>query len=209
MEETKKIVKCLFDLNCSEKLLIEDLLQLNSLNHNEENLNQLIQIWNKIIDESLKNRQDMAININRTVTEPLKKIQIAFNEFKSAIKRYEQLSVNCNRYSQKLLEYQRCDRTSNVIVKQKRTENMLKQAQTDLETIKKTLERELSMFLQKRIEYFQPSLAAFICSGILYSGNNFSAMNQSELIFSNSKTERLEKQNELFKEIDNLSIISS
>lgn len=189
--------------------MIENLLSINSLNHNEENLNQLIEIWNKIMNESLKNRQDMAININRTMTEPLKKIQIAFNEFKSAIKRYEQLIVNCNRHSQKLQEYQRCDRTSNVIVKQKRSETMLKQAQTDLDTIKKTLERELSMFLQKRIEYFQPSLAAFICSGILYSGNNFSTINESELTFPNSKTELLSKQNQLFKDIDNLSIISS
>ncbi|OTF70066.1 hypothetical protein BLA29_003632 [Euroglyphus maynei] len=159
----------------------------------------------------MENRQDLAISMNHVVAEPLKKFQIAFQEMKSAIKRYEQLMNDCNKFNQKLLELKRCDRTSNVIVKQKRYETLLKQSQMDCESLRQTLERELPLFLEKRIDYFQPSFASFICSHILYSGLNLSAIDQSNMDFieHSNDSDQQQQQQQLFNTINNLSIISS
>ncbi|KAH7642626.1 bridging integrator 3 [Dermatophagoides farinae] len=203
-DDIKKIIKCLYDLNSIEKKFIDN---LSSLNREDEKFTQLIQCWNELLQKSLENRQDLAISINHTVGEPMKKFQIAFHEMKSAIKRYEQLTNECNKCSQKLQELKRLDRTSNVIVKQNRYEALLKQSEKDRKSLRQTLERELPLFLEKRIDYFQPSFAAFICSGILYSGLNLSTIDQSnhELFIGPTDSE----QQQLFNTINNLSIISS
>nr|XP_027202340.1 RVS161-like protein RVS162 [Dermatophagoides pteronyssinus] len=202
----KDLIKSLSALNTIEKKCIDN---LSSLNREDEKLIQLLQCWNELIDKSMKNRQDLAICISHTVAEPMKKFQIAFQEIKSAIKRYEQLMNDCNKYNQKLLALKRHDRTSDVIVKQNRFETLLKRTQMDCESLRQTLERELPIFLEKRVEYFQPSFASFICSHILFAGLNLSAIDQSNMDFyDQNESDQQEKQQQLFNTINNLSIIS-
>ncbi|UXI20194.1 bromodomain-containing protein 8 [Sarcoptes scabiei] len=140
----------------------------------------------------------------------MKKIQIAFQEIKSAIKQFEQLLIDCNRCRQKLLEFQRSDRTSAMIVKQNRYEIQMKQIQSDLQHLRTILSKQLPLFIAKRIDYFQPSLAAFICSGILHSSNNIDSLSRSKLDLNiNQLSNRLDQQERLFHSLNNLSIVNS
>jgi len=128
----------------------------------------------------------------------------------SAIKRYEQLTSDHEKYSEKVKKYKECDRTSTVIIKFNEYQSKLAQSQSDLNTLRSVLERELPMFIQKRIDYLQPSLAAFISSEILYSGNNLNALDELKQVSDElSDAERTDKQNKLFDAIDNLSIVTS
>lgn len=209
-DEFKKLTKCLFDINCAEKRLVEELSSsTTATSSDDDRLKQLIARWNELVSELTKNRQDLASNMHHTVIEPQKKFDIAFREMKNAVKRYEELTGDCARYQQKLTEYQRADRTSNTIVKVNKYESLLSKAQNDCNVLRTCLERELPVFLNKRIDYFQPSLSAFICSGILTSGNNLSALKELELVNRESSDTDLEQQNsQLFESIKNLSIVS-
>lgn len=207
-KELKKLCDCLNELNCNEKQLLEE---LNSATISEfEKFNQVIDKWSRFINEVSKNREDLSTIISRTSVDPLKKFQIAFNEMKSAIKRYEQLISDATRFSQKVSKYKDLERTSNVIIKLNDYQSKLAQTQSDLNVLKSLLEQELPMLLQKRVDYFQPSLAAFISAEILYSGNNLTALNELQQITDDlSDSERTNRQSKLFDSIDSLSIVTS
>lgn len=207
-KELKKLTDCLCELNTIEKQLLEE---LNSTTINEvEKFNLFIDKFSHFINELSKNREDLSTIITRTFIEPLKKFQNALNEMKNAIKRYEQLIIENNKLIQKVAKYKDMERTSSVIVKLNDYQSKLTQNQSDVKTLKNLLEQELPMLLQRRIDYLQPSLAAFISSEILYSGNNLSALKEMEQVSSQlTDTERSEMQNKLFDSIDSLSIVTS
>lgn len=207
-KEFKKLTDCLNDLNYSEKQLLQDLNSMTT--HSIERLNLIVDKWSTFSNQIAKNREDLATIINRTSIEPLKKFQNGFNEMRSAIKRYEQLTADFNKYTQKVAKYKDSERTSTVIIKLNDYQSRLAQAQSDLNTLRAVLERELPMFLLKRSDYFQPSLVAFISSEILFSGNNLNALKELQPIGDEvSEVERQERQNKLFDSIDSLSIVNS
>ena len=126
------------------------------------------------------------------------------------VKRHEQLICDNNKYAQKVAKYKDAERTSTNIIKINDYQSKLAQAQSDLNMLRSVLERELPLFLEKRVDYFQPSLAAFISSQILYSSNRLSALEQFQEVNDQlTDAERQENQSKLFDSIDSLSIVTS
>lgn len=159
-KELKRLIDCLNELSAHEKTLLEE---LNSIGlHDNDRFALAIDKWGTFINEVSKNREDLWTIINRTSVEPLKKHATAYSEMKSAIKRMETLIADQKRFQGKVAKYKDADRTSTNLIKLNDHQSRLAQTTSDLNTLKEVLERELPAFIQRRIDYTQPSLAAYI-----------------------------------------------
>lgn len=205
-----KLNRELHELNQAERHLANDLstASVTTLGANFEQLDQLLIRWEVAVETIIKNREDLLKSLNRTVIEPLKEFRIAFAEMKSAIKRYEQLCTDVNRYTAKVAKYSQVERTSTNIMKLNEYESRLRESQQDRDGMKTRLEQELPTFLRKKLEYFQPSLAAFICAHILHSGNNLDAFKELTDHLATSAVDNQDKLDTLFASIDQLSIVT-
>lgn len=74
----------------------------------------------------------------------------------------ETLIADQKRFQGKVAKYKDADRTSTNLIKLNDHQSRLAQTTSDLNTLKEVLERELPAFIQRRIDYTQPSLAAYI-----------------------------------------------
>lgn len=207
-KELKRLVDCLNDLSAQEKVLLEE-LNCATL-HDAERFAQAIDKWSTFLNDVGKNREDLWTIVGRTAVEPLKRQAIAFAEMRSAIKRMETLTAEKSRHQAKVAKYQGADRTSTNLIKLNDHQSRLAQTTSDLNTLREVLERELPLFLQRRIDYMQPSLAAYISSEILYSGSNLNACAELNALSDQlTESERAERQRQLLDSIDGLSIVAS
>lgn len=140
----------------------------------------------------------------------MNKFQIILNELKNAIKRYEQLISDGQKLTQKVQKYKSSERTASNLLKLNQYEKSLEEVQKDCSHLSQLLQRELPMFMQRKVEYFQPSLTAFISSQVYYCQKISSLIDENNLIcVEHSQENRKDNQMNLFKSIDSLSIVNS
>jgi hypothetical protein len=178
----------------------------------EEELRSVVEEWHTFTCESNKNGEDFATNIHKTVLEPLKRLQMAFHEMKASIKRYEQLKSDCFKYRNKEEKYSNKEKTSNNLVKLKNIRESLATAQQDFQIESQLLNREIPLFIERRIDYFQPSLAALIRSEAQYWGNNVTSFNDHNSMILDLNNYKLndysQKQSQRLATISSLSIVA-
>lgn len=177
-----------------------------------EELRKIVEDWHTFGCESKKNGEDLVINIQKTVIDPLKQFQGAFAEMKNALKRKEQLQNDCLKYNQKVQKYSDKEKTSNNLVKLEAAKNSLGLAQEEYQVQQDVLARELPLFIESRIDYFQPSLAAFIRSETQYWGDNVQSFNDHNSTiaatnFTSADITRLQQQR--LNSINTLSIVTN
>jgi len=178
----------------------------------EEQLRSVVEEWHTFTCETNQNGEDFATNIHKTVLDPLKRLQNAFHEIKTSIKRYEQLKTDCLKYKNKVQKYSDKEKTSHNILKLKNATELLANAQQDYELETQLLNKEIPLFIDRRIDYFQPSLAALIRSEALYWGNNVTSFNDHNSMILNQNDFKLndynQKQSQRLATINALSIVA-
>lgn len=209
--EFKKLTDRLHDINFSEKRMVDDLSSSTAIvNNNPDEVHLVIDKWKQMATNNGANRKDVITITNKTIIDPLQKYHIALNEVKNVIKKYEQLLIDSQRYAQKVTKYKACERTSTNLLKLNEYEQLLENARKDSNHLRLLLEKELPLFYQKRIEYFQPSLISFIGSQIYYFQKCFALIEDFNLVERDYSEKALQdSQTDALKAIDSLSIVST
>jgi hypothetical protein len=121
------------------------------------------QLCNSVRDLSSVNQQ--------TFLEPLKKYVGTFSSAESAFQRREQIVQEWRNIAAKVRKFEERERTASNIVKLEREKKSLEVVGKELATCHAFLLSELTQFLEKRIDYFRPTLQALLRSQLEYYGN--------------------------------------
>ena len=179
----------------------------------EDQLRSVVEEWHTFTIESIKNGDEFATSIHKTITEPLKRWQNAFNEIKASIKRYEQLKSDLVKYNIKKQKYSEREKTSNNILKLKNVTESLANAQSQYHSETQILNKEIPLFIDRRIDYFQPSLAALIRSEAQYWGSSVTSFSDhNSMIRENNEfraNDYCERQSRRLADINSLSIVAN
>jgi hypothetical protein len=103
--------------------------------------------------------------------EPLKKYGGTFSGVESAFQRREQLFQEWRNIAGKVRKLEERERTASNYVKLEREKRSLEVAGKELAACHVFLLSELTQFLEKRIDYFRPTLQALLRSQLEYYGN--------------------------------------
>lgn len=115
--------------------------------------------------------RDLSSVNQRTFLEPLKKYGTTFSSVDSAFQRREQLVQEWRNLTAKVRKLEERERTASNVVKLEREKKSLEVAGRELATYHTFLLSELTQFLEKRIDYFHPTLQALVRSQLEYYGN--------------------------------------
>lgn len=107
----------------------------------------------------------------QTYLEPLKKYAGTFNSADSAFQRREQIVQEWRNLAAKVRKLEERERTASNVVKLEREKRALEVTGKELATCHSALLSELTQFLEKRIEYFRPTLQALVRSQLEHYGN--------------------------------------
>ena len=211
-EESKRLRDCILAVNQYESKMTTDLSN-SVLCQEEEQLRSVVEEWHTFTIESIKNGEEFATTIQKTIREPLKRWQNAFNEIKAAIKRYEQLKCDLIKYNNKKQKYSEKEKTSNNILKLKNATESLANTQNDYHLMTQTLNKEIPLFIERRIDYFQPSLAALIRAEAQYWGSNVTSFSDHNSMLKNNTDFKLndysQRQSQRLTTINGLSIVAN
>lgn len=210
-KEAKKLCDEILSTNRFENKMTSDLSNCVSCQENE-NLRNIVQDWHTINRETFKNNEDFVYNIQKTLIEPLKQLQNCYGDIRAEVKKYEQIQQDCNKYCQKVQKYSEKEKTSQNLVKLIEAKKNLSSAEEDLKTQLSILQREIPLFTELRVDFFQPCLASLIRSEALFWGDNVKAFaNQSCTDESQTKfnlTQYSKDQRDRLSQISSLSIVA-
>lgn len=103
--------------------------------------------------------------------EPLKKYAGTFSSVDSAFQRREHIVQEWRNLAAKVRKLEERERTASNVVKLGREMKALEVTGKELATYHASLLSELTQFLEKRIDYFRPTLQALVRSQLEYYGN--------------------------------------
>ncbi|CAG2170399.1 unnamed protein product [Oppiella nova] len=211
-KETKRLNDCILAVNRFESKMTTDLSN-SVLCQEDQHLRSVVEEWHTFTIESIKNGEEFATTIHKTAIEPLKRWKMAFNEIRNGIKRYEQIKCDLNKYNHKKQKYSEKEKTSHNILKLKNVEEELKNTQQEYNIETQVLNRDIPLFIESRIDYFQPSLAALIRSEAQYWGSNVTSFNEHNSMITDKKdfatNEYCRRQSQRLDQINRLSIVSN
>ena len=211
-KESKRLSDCILAVNRYESKMTTDLSN-SVLCQEEEQLRSVVEEWHTFTIESIKNGEEFATTIHQTVVEPLKRWQNGFNEIRAALKRYEQLKSDLIKYNNKRQKYSEREKTSHNILKLKNATESLQNTQNDYHLATQTLNKDIPLFIDRRIDYFQPSLAALIRSEAQYWGSNVTSFSDHNSMIKDKTDFRAheysQRQSHRLNEINGLSIVAN
>jgi len=211
-KECKRLTDGILSVNRFESKMTTDLSN-SVLCQEDPHLRSVVEEWHTFTVESINNGEQFATIIRKTVTEPLKTWQKAFNEVKDCVKRYEQLRSNLAKYNQKKHKYTEKEKTSHNILKLKNISEDVTNTQQEYNIETQVLNRDIPLFIDSRVDYFQPSLAALIRSEAQYWGSNVTSFNDHNSMITDRNDFKTNdycvRQSQRLDQINRLSIVSN
>ncbi|CAG2119736.1 unnamed protein product [Medioppia subpectinata] len=211
-KECKRLNDCILSVNRFESKMTTDLSN-SVLCQEDSQLRQVVEEWHTFTIESIKNGEELATIMRKTVIEPLKTWQMAFIEMRAAIKKYEQMRCDLQKLNQKKQKYTEKEKTSQNIVKLMNITEKLSNTQQDYNIETQVLNRDIPLFIESRVDYFQPSLAALIRSETQYWGSNVTSFKEHNSMINDKNdfttADYCKRQSQRLDQINKLSIVSN
>lgn len=162
-----------------------------------------------------KNVQEMTSLCHKTFIEPLKKFRNEFVTIAAALTKREDLVTTWKYLYNRVKKLQeKKDRTASHIAKLERERRAEEAASKELKTVHAQLLTELPAFLEKRLEYINPSIHAVIMIQLNYYGHTTQLYTQlmpvrysSEFTFNSTVTEE-EYQQVVSSELNRLRALA-
>lgn len=169
-KEMKKYIGALVNLDRADQRLSTN-LSSSGLVQNNDDYRRIVEEYFSVAMQVGKNIQEMTSLCHKTFIEPLKKLRNQFAAIAAAIAKREEL-VATWKYSYNRVKklQEKKDRTASHIAKLERERRTEETAAKDLKTIHAQLLTELPTFLEKRLEYINPSIYAMITIQLNYYG---------------------------------------
>jgi len=168
-KEVKKYEDCLSSLQKLETKMASDLTNC-TLVHEKEELRKLAEDYSSVVYQMGHATDDLAQLSQKTVVDPMKKLNGEFASIQSAIKKRDQSLAECQRCQQKYEKMQKLERTGSNIVKTEQAKRSFQMSKEDFDRQNRLLLLEMPQFYAKRVDYFQPCLQALIRSQVDYYG---------------------------------------
>ena len=170
-KEMKKYTDAVANLDRADQRLTINLTTCG-LAHLSDDFRKIVEDYHSVTTQIGKTVQEMAALCQKTFIEPLKKLRDEFALIAAAISKREELVVAWKYSHNRVKKLQeKKDRTASHIVKLERERRSEEAAGKDLKTVHAQLLVELPMFLEKRLEYIQPSVHALIMIQLDYYGS--------------------------------------
>lgn len=175
-ENTKKVYKeiktteeCLLELHKAEDKLASDLSNSQICQEDEE-LKAMCNQYGDAVYQMGHRTEDLVDLSQRTVVEPLKKLSGEFAQIQNAVKRRDLTLAETQRAQSKFEKQEKLEKTGQNIVKTEQLRKGFQSAKDDFEKQNRLLIMELPELYERRVDYFQPSLQALVCSQVDYFG---------------------------------------
>ncbi|VDI46304.1 bridging integrator 3 [Mytilus galloprovincialis] len=149
----------------SEHKITQDLLSCQ-LCQSEPEFYKQIEEWNKTVEKQAQSTRELNGTVQKTVVEPVKKLNGVYPSIDIAIKKREQSLQEYMKSQAKLEKYQERERTGQNIVKLETSKKSLISAKEDFTSQNNALKEDIPKFIDMRTEYIQPSLESLIKSQV-------------------------------------------
>lgn len=171
-KDTKRWVETNNVVAGSEHKITQDLLACQ-LSQSEPEFYREIEEWNKVVEKQTHSLRELSGTVQKTLVEPLKKLNGVFPSIDIAIKKREQSLQEYMRSQAKLEKYQERERTGQNIVKLDASKKSLTVAKDDFTSQNNALKEDIPKFIEMRTEYIQPSLEALVRSQVALNSEAF------------------------------------
>ncbi|XP_067213144.1 bridging integrator 3 homolog isoform X2 [Linepithema humile] len=170
-KEMKKYIGALENLDKADQRLNMNLTSCGLAQNNDE-YRRIVEEYSSVATQVGKNIQDVTSLCHKTFIDPLKKLRNEFASIATAITKREEL-VTAWKYSYNRVKklQEKKDRTASHIAKLERERRAEEAAAKELKIIHSQLLTELPAFLEKRLEYINPSIHAVIMIQLNYYGH--------------------------------------
>ncbi|OXU23728.1 hypothetical protein TSAR_006513 [Trichomalopsis sarcophagae] len=218
IKEMTKYLSTIEHLNSVDQRLTTNLSSCSLVHINDE-FRKIVEDYHSVTTQIGKTAQETVALCNKTFIEPLKKLKGEFGYIRDALAKREELVNNWKISHGILKKYQeKRDKTASHHVKLERERRAEEIASKELKIYHGKLLAELPMFLEKRLEYLNPTVQALIAIQLDYYGNStkmftqlMPVSNASESPSSATISEEEHQQtiNRHFNQIRNLTIIKN
>lgn len=210
--DAKKLNDSIIALNRIDCKLTNDLSNSTLCQQHEPDLRLLTEEWHTFNCQSTKCADDLNVNVQRIIVDPVKKLQQAYKEIRILLKKRDHCHQEIVAHSAKVAKLSEKEKTGPNLVKLEQAKQALAAAQEEFTKQNNLIEQELPAFVDARIDYFQPSLEGFVRSEALFWGDTLNAMNSKYM--TTVLTERVPSWNEytndqekLMNQLSSLSIV--
>ena len=195
-KEVKKYEECLSSLQRADDKMASD-LNNSQLCQDNEDLRRISDELGSLVYQMGHNTEDMIQLAQKTVREPMKKLNSEYPQIQVAVKRRDLALQEAQRAQAK---FEKLEKTGAAASKKEQAKRCYLSAKDDFEKANKLLLLELPQFYDRRIDYFQPCLQAMVRSQVDYYGcstrlhtklGNQTETSSSDEEFSNDLEKRL------------------
>jgi len=204
-KEVKITEECLTELHKAEEKLAQD-LSSSLICQEDEELKNICNQYGDAVYQMGHRTEDLVDLSQRTVVEPLKKLSNEFPHVQNAVKKRDLTLAETQRAQAKLEKQDKLEKTGQNIVKTEQCRKGFQSAKDDFDKQNRLLLMELPELYERRVDYFQPSLQALVCSQVDYFGECTTLFSR----FPGSRTGTYEQvMDQRINEIKSLSIVNS
>lgn len=165
-KEVKKYEECLVSLQRADDKLSSD-LNNSQLCQDHQELRRMSDELGSLVYQMGHNTEDMVQLAQRTVREPMKKINQEYPQIQAAVKKRDLALQEAHRAQ---IKYEKLEKSGASAGKREQARRCYLSAKDDFEKANKLLLLELPQFYDRRIEFFQPCLQALVRSQVDYYG---------------------------------------
>lgn len=176
---SKKVNESLLAMNRAEIKLTNDLSNSSLCQQHSPELRELTEDWHTFNQQLTNCADDLNINIQLIVLEPIKRLQYALKEIRAMLKKREHCQQEIASYTQRLAKLADKEKTGQNLVKQEQLRQVLAGHEDEYGKYNQLIMEQLSPFIDARINYFQPCLEALVRAEALFWADTISALNSS------------------------------
>ena len=147
-------------------------LSNSPLIHEHENLRKVAENYQSVTYQIGHNTDDLAQLSQKTVVDPLKKLNPEFGAIAGALKRRDTALNEALKAKAKWEKADKLEKTGTNVVRAEQAKKAWIAARDDYEAQNKLLLLELPQFYDKRVDYFQPCLQALVRSQVNFYGES-------------------------------------
>ena len=170
-KEVKRYEECITNLHKLEQNMSSELSN-SPLIQEHENLRKVAENYQSVTYQIGHNTDDLAQLSQKTVVDPLKKLNPEFGAIAGALKRRDTTLNEALKAKAKWEKADKLEKTGTNVVKAEQAKKAWIAARDDYENQNKLLLLELPQFYDKRVDYFQPSLQALVRSQVNFYGES-------------------------------------
>ena len=197
-KEVKRHEECITNLHKLEQNMSSELTN-SPLIHEHSDLRKVAENYQSVTYQMGHNTDDLAQLSQKTVVDPLKKLNPEFGAIAGALKRRDTALNEALKAKAKWEKAEKQEKTGANVVRTEHAKKAWTAARDEYETQNKLLLLELPQFYEKRIEYFQPCLQALVRSQVNFYGETNGLF--TNLVFATLEQLDTNEEGEKSKEI--------